>query len=224
MDWPDERLAALSQQDLRTLLDNLRSQLRAKRISAGEAERTAARIEARITPTAAPRKRRMAGHVDLDRRVAASLGAMAERLGRQHDLSTETARKRSYGIEGFKPHALTDRKGDAKVGASVKGGKMAIDRYISYRVGNSVVSLSFLLAKGLPEAAGQYLLAGTEDILPEGRALDDLVPADADIGAIAGRRAQMRALPMPDLMEAEQLFGEKVGSLATGRGAFKRAS
>lgn len=215
MEWTDEQLDKLSQAELQQLLDNLRTTLRARRISSAEAERNSLRIESRLKPAAT--RRSAPAHKALDRQVARALGDVADRVARRFDVSGETARLRSYGTDGFRPEALTDREGDAKVGGSVKAGSMAIERFISYRQADTMISLSFVLPKGRPVAEGRYLFAATGNVLPEGTPIDDIVPGDVSLGVMAGHRLQMRVMPVEDLSHGERLFIDKIAALAPQR-------
>jgi len=52
---------------------------------------------------------------------------------------------KSVDVKGFKSHQITAKNGQAKLGGDQRTGKVAIDRYISYRVRNEPISLTALL-------------------------------------------------------------------------------
>ncbi len=70
------------------------------------------------------------------------LSEFAKHLSGKYDLSAKTATKKSEGIKGFRSHNLTAKDGQAKLGGDQRTGKVAIDRYISYRVKDEIFSLS----------------------------------------------------------------------------------
>ena len=167
MKFSDEDLAKLSADELRTLLANLRNAVATQRVSKAEADNTAERIRTLLSKRPAKgRNRRAPGAATLERRVAEALGRVAEQLGRRYDLSVETAKRLSVGAKNFKAHQLTDKNGLAKTGGSMKGGRMGIDRYISYRVRDSTVqNVPFCCFRGRPEDAGKYVVIATDDLM-----------------------------------------------------------
>jgi hypothetical protein len=81
----------------------------------------------------------------LEAKCAKQLSDFAIHLIAKYDLSASTAAKLSEGAKGFKAHQVTAKNGQAKLGGDQRTGKVAIDRYISYRVRNEPVSLTALL-------------------------------------------------------------------------------
>ena len=77
-------------------------------------------------------------------------------MAAKYDLSEETAKAKSAGVKGFKAHKLLDAKGYAKLGGMQRDGSVAVDRYISYRRGKDIVSLSVLLLKDAPIEAHEF--------------------------------------------------------------------
>ena len=216
MKFSDEDLAKLSADELRTLLANLRNAVATQRVSKAEADNTAERIRTLLSKRPAKgRNRRAAGAATLERRVAEALGRVAEQLGRRYDLSAETAKRLSVGTKNFKAHQLTDKNGLAKTGGSMKGGRMSIDRYISYRVRDSTVSLAFLLFPGQPEDAGKYVVIATDDLMTAGDPLDTLVPEKSnEYGWSPAFRERMRAVPFESLDDAARRYEDLIAKVA----------
>jgi hypothetical protein len=88
----------------------------------------------------------------LEAECSHQLSEFANQLSSKYDLSAETAAKKSEGVKGFRPHKLTSKDDQAKLGGQQRTGKVGIDRYISYRVKNDLVSLgAWLISKDSPE-------------------------------------------------------------------------
>lgn len=218
MDWNDEKLAGLDAKQLKALLENLRIQREAGRVSDEAAEDLTRRITARLPASAlTARRTRPRALALLDARVAAGLGGLALALGRRYDLSDATARERSAGIVGFRPQASTDKRGLAKAGASMKDGSMAIDRSIAYRVRDSMASLVFLLWPDQPQESGRYVILATSDLLETGLPIAEVLPASRDYGWSRDSRERMRAQPMQNFAEAQKAYEEMIARVANKR-------
>ena len=214
--WPDDKLAALDTDQLKSLLANLHTMRDAGRVSDAEAEDISARIIARLPARAlVVRKKRLRTEVQLDARVADGLGSLATSLARRYDLSEETARQRSAGTKGFRPHTLTDKRGFAKAAGSMRTGTMAIDRFISYRVQDSFASLAYLLFPDQPQQTGRYVLLATDDLLEGGAPLTEFMPGSKDYGWSQASRERMRALPAVDFADAGTRFEAMIARIAT---------
>jgi len=218
MNWTDEKLASLSKEQLITLFENLQTQRESGRVTAQAAEDLARLIGERLPANAlAPRRKRARSQVLLEGRVAEELGGLAAALEIRYDLSSETARQQSGGIKGFKPQTLTDRRGAARAGASMKDGRMAIDRYISYRVRDTQASLAFLLFPGEPDASGRYVLLAPDDLLDGEPLSDAYAPLAQDYGWPEDARDRLRAAPAANFAEAQQRFEALIAQVATAR-------
>ena len=143
VDWSDERIAALSDQDLKNLLVNAERKSAAPIIAQCKAE-----IEKRdaAKPRKAAKPRTELKEFEHD--MSGQLAAVGKEMAEKYDLSEETAKARSAGVKGFRSHKLLDAKGYAKLGGHQRDGTVAVDRYISYRRGNDIVSLGVLAAQG----------------------------------------------------------------------------
>jgi hypothetical protein len=218
MVWSDEKLDELNVEQLKNLFANLGNQRESGRIGADAAEELSQRITARLPAVARnPRRPRPRALIKLDARVAENLGDFAAYLGQRYDLSEGTARERSIDIPGFRPEAGTDKRGLARAGASVKKGSMAIDRFIAYRVRDSMASLAFLLLPDLPHDAGLYVIFATEDLLESGVPITDMIPSSLDHGWSRDSRERLRAQRAGNFAEAQVLYEGLIASLATKR-------
>src|ERR1700716_4437507 len=142
VDWTDDRIAALSDQDLKNLLVN------AERKSAAEII-AQCRTEIEKRDAAKPRKaaKPRTELKEFEHEMSGQLAAVGKAMAEKYDLSEETAKANSVGVKGFKAHKLLDAKGYAKLGGMQRDGSVAVDRYISYRRGKDIVSLGVWLAK-----------------------------------------------------------------------------
>jgi hypothetical protein len=216
MDWTDEKLAALSTEQLVTLFENLKTQRDLGRISDAAADDLSRRITERLpTKALAVRRRRPRSQMMLEARAAQQLRVLATALSERYDLSEETARQRSAGTKGFKPLTMTDKKGDARTGSSARRGRMSIERYISYRVGDSLAGLAFLLFPDQPEESGRYVLMATDDLLDGEASANEFAPLAEQYGWNKDSRARIRAVPASDFAEAERRYEELIARVAT---------
>lgn len=218
MRFTDEQLERLDRLELENLRTNALRLAVDGRIDEHVANDVVVRIDARLKLIKPKRAggQRSAG-TSLERRIAEALGKIAVELNGRYDLSKETARKLSVGTKHFTPHGLTDPKGDAKTGGSMKGGRMQLDRYISYRVRESVVSLAYILFPGESEDQGFYRVFATDDMTQEGVPLSDFLPSDNEYGWETGFRDRMRMLPFLDLESAAKCYEALIARLAPAR-------
>lgn len=216
MNWTDEKLAALSKEQLITLFENLQTQRETGRVTPQAADDLSRLITERLPTNAlTPRRKRARSHVLLEEKAAQELGELAATLASRYDLTAETAKQLSNGVKGFKPQALTDRHGAVRAGSSMKDGRMAIDRHISYRVRDSLASLAFLLFPDQPEASARYVVLATNDLLQEEVPSEEYGPVAQDYGWSEASRARMRAAPTADFAEARTRYEELIARVAT---------
>lgn len=215
MNWTDEKLATLSKEQLLNLLDNLKTQREARRVSDEAADDLERRIKARLPARAlTPPRKRPRSEALLEASVAQELGDLAAALGQRYDLSVETALQLSTGIKGFKPQTMTDRRGEPRTGSTVKQGRMAIDRYISYRVRDSLASLAFRLLPNQPGAAGRYIVLATDDLFEGQGSTSDVVPPAEEYGWPDAMHTRMRAVVATNFAEAKQRYEELIARAA----------
>ena len=171
VDWSDERIAALSDQDLKNLLVNAERKSAAPIIAQCKAE-IEKRDAAKPRKAAKPRTELKEFEHDMSGRLAAVGKEMAEK----YDLSEETAKARSAGVKGFRSHKLLDAKGYAKLGGHQRDGTVAVDRYISYRRGNDIVSLGVWLLKDAPIEDHEFHVGAPTEMIEGGKTFAEVRP------------------------------------------------
>jgi hypothetical protein len=215
MNWSDEKLAQLSKEQLISLFENLKTQREEGRVSEEAAHDLARRIAERLPARALQvRRKRPHAQVQLEAQVAAQLGGLASALGERYDLSVQTAQQRSAGTKGFRAQALTERSGSARTGGSVKRGHTAIDRYIAYRVRDSLAGLAFVLFPDQPTTSGRYLVLGTDDLLEGDAPADAFAPLAEQYGWSRESRARLRMKTADSFAEAEHMYEALIARVA----------
>jgi hypothetical protein len=149
-----------------------------------------------------------------EKRVAIELGGVALALASRYDLSLETARNLSAGAKNFKAHNLTAKNGEAKTGGAKKEGKLEIDRYISYRVGESLVSLAFIQFKDEPEENARYYVIGTDDVMTEGQRFTELLADKTGYGWSPAFTARMNVVSFDESGLATVAYEALIAKLA----------
>jgi hypothetical protein len=164
VDWSDDRITALSDQDLKNLLVN------AERKSAAD---LVAKCQAEIEKRNAAKPRKAAKpRTELKEFEHAMSGELAEagkRMAAKYDLSEETAKARSEGVKGFRSHKLLDAQGHAKLGGHQRDGTVAVDRYVSYRRGNDIASLGVWLPKEAPIESHEFYVSAPAAMIDGGK-------------------------------------------------------
>src|SRR6266542_6513524 len=151
VDWSDDRIAGLSNQDLKNLLVN------AERKSATEiVARCKAEIERRNAAKPGKASKPRTELKEFEQGMSEQLAEIGKAMAAKYDLSEETAKARSAGVKGFKAHKLLDSNGYAKLGGMQRDGSVAVERYISYRRGKDIVSLGVFLPKDQPVEAHEF--------------------------------------------------------------------
>jgi hypothetical protein len=171
VDWSDDRIAALSDQDLKNLLVN------AERKSAGEIiAQCKAELERRdaARPRKASKPRTEVKEFEHD--ISAQLAAIGKEMADKYDLSEETAKAKSAGVKGFRSHKLLDAKGLAKLGGLQRDGTVAVDRYISYRRGNDIVTLGVWLLKDAPIEDHEFHVSAPAAMIDGGKTFAEVRP------------------------------------------------
>ena len=171
VDWSDERIAALSNQDLKNLLVNAERKSAADIIARCKAELDK-RDAARPQKAAKPRTELK----EFEHAMSGQLAAVGKEMAAKYDLSEETAKAKSAGVKGFKAHKLLDAKGYAKLGGMQRDGSVAVDRYISYRRGKDIVSLSVFLLKDQPIEAHEFQVIAPLSLLDGGKPVAEIRP------------------------------------------------
>jgi hypothetical protein len=171
VDWSDDRIAALSDQDLKNLLVNAE-----RKSAAGIIAQCRAEIEKR--DAARPRKgsKPRTELKEFEHDISAQLAAVGKEMADKYDLSEDTAKANSAGVKGFRSHKLLDAKGLAKLGGHQRDGTVAIDRYISYRRGNDIVTLGVWLLKDAPVEDREFHVSGPAAMIEGGKSFAEVRP------------------------------------------------
>jgi hypothetical protein len=176
VDWTDDRIAALSDKDLKNLLINAERKSVAEVITRCQAEidkRDAAK------PRKGPKPRTEVKEFEHD--MSERLAAVGKDLAAKYDLSEETAKANSVGVKGFKAHRLLDAKGFAKLGGMQRDGSVAVDRYISYRRGKDIVALSVFLLKDRPIEEHEFHVIAPKALLAESKPVAEIRPTATEM-------------------------------------------
>jgi hypothetical protein len=171
VDWSDDRLAALSDQELKNLLVN------AERKSATDLiAKCTAELEKRnaLKPRKGAKPRTELK--EFEHEISGQLAAVGKEMAEKYDLSEETAKAKSAGIKGFRSHKLLDAQGYAKLGGSQRDGTVAVDRYISYRRGNDIVTLGVWLLKEAPIEDHEFHVSGPVAMIDGGKSFSEVRP------------------------------------------------
>ena len=197
VDWSEERIAALSNQDLKNLLVNAERKAAAEIIARCNAEmekRDAAK------PRKAGKPRTEVKEFEHD--MSGQLATVGKEMAEKYDLSEETAKAKSVGVKGFKSHRLLDAKGYAKLGGMQRDGSVAVDRYISYRRGKDIVSLSVFLLKDQPIEAHEFHVIAPQALLDGARPVAEIRPTATE----AQKQSADSGLAFKDLPSAAAAF------------------
>lgn len=93
---------------------------------------------------------------EFDKKSTEALKKFAIKLNKKYDFSKETAALLSKKSRYFKAHNLLNSKKEPKTGGGVRDGSYAIDRVISWRLGNDIYSLTILLEKNMPTSNAKF--------------------------------------------------------------------
>ncbi|MES2751450.1 MAG: hypothetical protein V4661_08770 [Pseudomonadota bacterium] len=175
VDWTDDRITALSDQDLKNLLVNAERKSVADVIEKCKAE-LEKRNAAKPRKTAKPRSESK----EFEHEMSAQLAEVGKEMAAKYDLSEETAKAASAGVKGFKTHRLLDSKGYAKLGGMQRDGSVAMERYISYRRGDSTVYLGVFLLKDAPVEDHAFHVIAPKALLDGGKPVAEIRPTATD--------------------------------------------
>ena len=175
VDWTDDRITALSDQDLKNLLVNAERKSVADVIEKCKVE-LEKRNAAKPRKTAKPRSELK----EFEHEISAQLAEVGKEMAAKYDLSEETAKAASVGVKGFKTHRLLDSKGYAKLGGMQRDGSVAMERYISYRRGDSTVYLGVFLLKDAPVEDHAFQVIAPSALLDGGKPVAEIRPTATD--------------------------------------------
>jgi hypothetical protein len=175
VDWSDEKLAALADKDLKTLLANAERKAATDLVAKCTAE-----LEKRdaAKPRKGPKPRTELK--EFEHNVSGEIAAVGKEMAGKYDLSEETAKAKSAGVKGFRSHKLLDAQGYAKLGGSQRDGTVAVDRYISYRLGNDIVALGVWLLKDAPIDAHEFHVSGPAAMIEGGKSFAEVRPGTSE--------------------------------------------
>lgn len=134
INWTKEKINELTAQEITALQENARVR--------GNTEVVGLCDEVLATKKPIRKARTASTTKTLEAECSHQLSELAKHLSSKYDLTAETATKKSEGVKGFRPHSLTAKNGQAKLGGEQRTGRVAMDRYISYRLKNDIVSLT----------------------------------------------------------------------------------
>ncbi len=172
VDWTDEKIATLSDQDLKNLLVNAERKSVAdvaERCKAEQARRHALKPRKEGKPRSELK--------EFEHQMSEQLAQVGKDVAAKYDLSEATAKAKSEGVKGFKSHRLLDSKGYAKLGGMQRDGSVAIERYISYRRGDSTVYLGVFLPKGAGVEEHEFQVIAPGSMLEGGKPVAQIRPS-----------------------------------------------
>ena len=204
IDWTDDRIAALSDSDLKNLLAN------AERKSVDD---LVARCQVELGKRNALKPPRKASKPrtelkDFEREMSVRLAEVGKQLAEKYDLSEETAKAKSAGVKGFRAHKLIGSDGQAKLGGLQRAGFVAVDRYISYRCGNDIVSLGVILPKDQDISEHMFFVIAPQAMLEHGE------PVEAIRDNHGQKQSADSGLAFKDLESAAAAFDKALARLA----------
>ena len=205
VDWSDDRIAALSKQDLKNLLAN------AERKSAAEiVARCKAEMEKR--DTSKPRKASKP-RTELKEFEHAHVGATRRnRQGDGREIRSVGGDRESKigGREGLQGAQAAGLKGYAKLGGMQRDGSVAVDRYISYRRGKDIVSIGVFLLKDQPVEAHEFHVIAPLALLDGGKPIAEIRPTATE----AQKQTADSGLAFTDLASAAAAFEAALAKIA----------
>src|SRR5947209_19852789 len=205
VDWTDDRIAALSDQDLKNLLVNAERKDATEIILQCQAE-LEKRNAAKPRKTAKPRT----DVKEFEHEVSARLASIGKEMAEKYDLSEETAKARSADVKGFRAHKLLDSTGYAKLGGMQRDGSVAVERYISYRRGKDIVSLGVFLRKDQPVETHEFHVIAPLALLDGGKPIAAIRPTATD----AQKQTADGGLAFTDLPSAAAAFEAALAKIA----------
>ena len=205
-EWTDEKLQALSDPDLKNLLVN------AERKSATDLiAKCKAALEGRdaAKPRKAAKPRTEVKEFEHD--MSSQLADVGKQMAEKYDLTEETAKAKSAGVKGFRAHKLLDSKGYAKLGGMQRDGSVAVDRYISYRRGNDIVTLGVFLLKDQPVEDREFHVIAPKAVLDGGKPVAEIRPTATE----KQKQSADSGLAFKELSDAAAAFDKALAKIAS---------
>jgi hypothetical protein len=204
VDWSEDRVAALSDQDLKNLLVNAE-----RKSVAGVIAQCKAEIDKRNAAKPGRASKPRTEVKEFEHEMSGQLAAVGKAMAEKYDLSEETAKAKSVGVKGFKAHKLLDAKGYAKLGGMQRDGSVAVDRYISYRRGKDIVSLSVFLLKDAPVESHEFQVIAPQAMLDGGKPVAEIRPTATE----AQKQSADSGLAFKDLSDAAAAFDKTLAKI-----------
>lgn len=205
IEWTDERISALDTAQLKNLRENATRREVTELVELCTAE-LAKRNADKPRRIGQPRSEAKQFEHDMSAELATVGKAMAEK----YDLSEATAKAKSEGVKGFKAHKLLGSDGHAKLGGMQRDGSVAIDRYISYRRGTDIASLSVFLLKDQPIEAREFQVIAPLTMLDGGKPVSEIRPTATP----AQKQSADGGLSFKDLDSAAAAFDAVLAKIA----------
>ncbi|HVV43260.1 MAG TPA: hypothetical protein VHC94_19600 [Nitrobacter sp.] len=205
IDWTDERIGALSDSELKNLLAN------AERKSVDDLiERCRAELEKRnaLKPRKAAKPRTELK--EFEREMSIRLAEVGKQMAEKYDLSEETAKAKSVGVKGFRAHKLVGSDGQAKLGGMQRDGSVAVDRYISYRCGNDIVTLGVFLLKDQAIEDREFHVIAPKAVLEGAKPVAEIRPTATE----KQKQSADSGLAFKDLDSAAEAFDKALAKIA----------
>ncbi|HEY9213459.1 MAG TPA: hypothetical protein VIQ29_11515 [Ancylobacter sp.] len=197
VDWTDDRITALSDPDLKNLLVNAE-----RKSAAGLVAQCKAEMEKRNAAKPGKASKPRTELKEFEHDMSGQLAAVGKAMAEKYDLSEDTAKANSAGVKGFKAHKLLDAKGYAKLGGMQRDGSVAVDRYISYRRGKDIVSLSVFLLKDQPIETHEFHVIAPHALLDGAKPVAEIRPTATE----AQKQSADSGLAFKDLPSAAAAF------------------
>jgi len=143
--------------------------------------------------------------------MSGQLATIGKQMAAKYDLSEETAKANSVGVKGFKAHKLLDAKGYAKLSGMQRDGSVAVDRYISYRRGKDIISLSVFLLKDQPIDAHEFHVIAPRALRDGGRPVAEIRPTATE----SQKQSADSGLAFKDLPSAAAAFDAALAKITT---------
>jgi hypothetical protein len=204
-DWSEERIEALSTGEIESLLRNAKAKGAEVLVKLCQTilQRRSPQLKRRVTTAKSPLKTREA-------ELAARMGQLVDELSKIFDLTPETALRLSRGVKHFRAHKPVSADGTAKMGGLQRTRQCLINRYISYRLRDTVISFDIWLPKGALVDQIEYHVFAPRELLPDavGR---DVLRSSPDIDSTPHSRTGKK---FASYDEAANCFTDLLASVA----------
>ena len=204
VEWTEDRIAALSDSDLKNLLANAERKSAADLVAHCNAE-----LEKReaAKPRKGPKPRSEVK--EFEHAMSSEIAAIGKQMAEKYDLSEATAKEKSAGVKGFKAHRLLDSQGFAKLGGMQRDGSAAVERYISHRRGSDIVSLCVFLLKDQPVGSAEFHVIAPAAMLDGAMPIAEIRPTATE----AQKQSADSGRSFKDLPSAAEAFDKALAKI-----------